>query len=180
MRRLSFLFVPILLTAIACENAETKQKDSEQSEAVQNKTEINEGFESRDLNEFDLEAEIQLPKGGTPITIKNEPTGDIAFSDGKHFKFLITPFGFTLEELKEELKSDLVYEINYIEEQSDYVVFEKTIPDSDVEKEIHFIMVKEFGGEYYEIKSSSEGIFKKHHIDKMLQSAKSFKLKSTS
>lgn len=174
MKKLLSIIALIAAITVACDNANsTKEHSSEDTIATEDASTAIEGFEVVSLEDYDLNFDIQLPEGGQAISIQTSPSGDVLFNDGKHFSFSITPFGFSLEELKAELDNDLVYSINYVEEGTDYIIFEKTIADSDVEKEMHFIMVKEKEGELYEIKSSTDQVFKKHHIDKMIQSAKS-------
>lgn len=169
----------IFLAAMSCNNStESNQNKTEEAGQVDSAYEKLDGFEVKDLSEFDIDAMIQLPNEGSPISINASPTGDVVINDGKHFNFTITPFGFSLEELRAELDNDLVYEVTYLEENAEYIIFEKSIPESDVDKEVHFIMVKEHNGDLYEIKSSAENSFKKHHIDKMIKSASSLSFKS--
>lgn len=180
MKKLQYLAALMLIVIVfACNNSADTNENSDDAAVATEAADI-EGFESQDLSEYGIDANIQLPSTGSPISINSSPSGDLVINDGKNFNMMITPYGFTLEELKEELDNDLVYDINYLEEEADYIVYEKTIPDSDVEKEVHFIMVKDYNGDPYEIKSSAEGSFKKHHIDKMIQAAKSLTFESNS
>jgi hypothetical protein len=155
---------------------ETKEESNNTEELS---TESYEGMTEVNLSEFGLEATIQIPdesKGKAEIT--ETSFGSIQIVVGQNYGIEIVPFGLSIDEKKEELAGDLVYNVEYLTENPTLIEFKRTIKESDVEEEYHFFMSKELNGEVYEIKSISEMSFKKFALKSMVNSAKSLKMKN--
>ncbi len=156
--------------------AETKEESNSTEELS---AESYEGMTEISLSEFGLEATIQIPdesKGKAEIT--ETSFGSIQIVVGKNYGIEIVPFGLSIDEKKEELAGDLVYNVEYLTENPNLIEYKRTIKESDVEEEYQFFMNKELNGEVYEIKSISEMSFKKFALKSMVNSAKSLKMKN--
>ncbi len=159
-------------TAESNEDEATEQIESTEEEALSNMTSI-------DLSEYDLAASISIPdesKGRAEVNATD--WGSIAIKVGAKYNLDILPFGISVAEKKEELASDLVYEIEYIEETESSILYKKTIKDSEIEAEYHFFLTKEIDGDIVEVKNGAEESFSQRAIEKMMQSANSLKANS--
>jgi len=170
----------VISILFACNNAPSENATEENVEETSEKKEVDlSGMEEIDLSEYDLLATMLVPdesKGNREIGFTE--AGNILIKVGSRYGIEIVPFGMTVAEKKEELAGGLVYNIGFIEETENSILYSKTIKDSEIEAETHFFYSAEINGELIEIKSLDGSPFSSGMIKKMLASAKSIKGKS--
>ncbi|MCB0802197.1 MAG: hypothetical protein KDB74_03800 [Flavobacteriales bacterium] len=182
LNKLTFGFIALFL--IACGSSETKSTAETENENTENQNSESAidltDMEKTDLSEFDFPIEIYIPSNNGKPEITATEWGSLEIRIGDNFGVEIVPNGSDITSRKADMDKDLVFTYNFIEESPDLIVYEQTILDSGVEPEFHFFMNKTINGELFEIKSLAEMNFKKHHIEKMLNAAKSIQVKSVS
>jgi hypothetical protein len=168
-----------LLFAVACDTPASKETEKETTDsAEEGKAADEEGsyenMNTVNLSEYDVFGSVKIPdeSQGKP-EIKTTAAGSTVVKVGNKYAIEIIPFGMSLQEKKDELNDDLVYEVNYLEEKADYIIYEKTIADSEVEPEVHFYLIKDLNGEIYGIQNVNKQAFSEKAIRDMLHSAKS-------
>lgn len=179
MKKLKYTGLVVLaVTLFACGNAATEETESTSVETAVESTENNyEGMEMVDLNGYDIPASIYIADGskGKP-DFRTTGWESLEIEVGKNFGIEIIPFGLTVAEKRTELEGDLVYEIEYLEEAPDKIVYRKTIKDSEVEPEVHFFFNKDLNGDNYTVKSLNKP-YNKREIENMMIAAKSLSAK---
>lgn len=172
-----FLFLALITGFVACGAPKEEAQEETNSESTENVEEAADlaGMEEVSLADYQMESSISLPMDRKPDIVATD-WGSIEIRIGDKFGIEILPAGISVAEHKEELASDLVYNIEYLEDSENLVVYKKSIEGSDIDAEHHFFMNFEADGELYEIKSLADMSFKKPQVDKMVNSAKSFKL----
>ena len=174
MKTIKFIgAIAISMSLFACAGAATAESSEENTEKSAQAEVDYEGMELVDLSEFLVNASMQLPdESKGPRKIQNSATESIEIMLGDKFGIELIPFGLSITEKQEELNGDLVYNIEYLEETPDKIVYKKTIKDSKIEPEFHFFLTKEINGEPFSVKSLNKA-FRKKAIEKMVLSAES-------
>lgn len=177
------LLIVSLIHLAACENS-TSQKEESANETTEVKSDAEanyQGMKQVDLTDYTIPASLYIPDEKKGVAkISETAYGSVQIEVGDRFGLEIVPFGQSLKDKKADLANDLVYTVNIIEEDENYVLFEKSIKDSDIEAEYHFFMNVELDGELYELKSVSDKAYSKAAAESMLKSAKSFSPKAVS
>ncbi len=179
MKYLSSLLTLLLITTIfSCSSGGGAEGDAEtDSTAVANAVEEDySNMSEADLSDYGIMATIMTPDDGK-LEIEETSWGSVTLKAGQKFGLEIVPFGLTLEEMKAEMDQGGVYKVEIIEEDPAYILYKRSIPDSEVSDEYHFFMNKEINGEIYEIKSMADMELKEGAARKNLKAAKSFKAK---
>jgi len=173
MKKLKFIgLFALSMSVFACGGGESPEAGSEAVETASAEVDYK-GMEWTDLTEFGVNASLQIPNGDKgPQRIQNSATESVEIIVGTSYGIEVIPFGLTVEEKKAGLDGDLVYTIEYLEDTPDKVVYKKTIKDTDVEPEFHFLLMKEIDGESYSIQSLNKA-YKQRWIEKMVISAES-------
>ena len=157
----------------ACENSSTTNDTEESTEAVE-ETKAAANMEALDLSEYGMPATIPIPdasKGKAEVNMTD--WGSLEIRVGNRYGIELVPYGMSVAEVKAELESGLVYEINFIEATDQLLFYEKQIKDSDIAPEYHFFFTAEMQGDIVEIKSLGEA-YSKGAVEAMIASAKSF------
>ena len=151
------------------DGADSTQVENAAAEDYSDMTEVN-------LSEYGIAASIMVP-GENKGKLEMEETswGSITLKVGDKFGIEIVPFGLTLEEMKAEMDQGGVYQIEIIEEDPNYLLYKRSIPNAEVKDEYHFFMYKEINGESYEIKSMADMELKELAARTALKAAKSLK-----
>lgn len=173
---LSVLFLSFILT-----NCSTPSKPKEIDLLFE--------FKVFSLDKYDIPATIMLPDetssiGASTQTVVNHEEGDFKWEveQGPNFKFRIDDWGDDeqiLEAEKEKIKSIHFYDINYLKNTSDLLVYERKLnvkgaknASKDVGKDhvtYHIFYMKKINGIVYTFKSQDEGVPKK--IIELLQAS---------
>lgn len=182
MKTKHLLFITGLATLMAACGGNVEKQNNTNTESSENSTETDYSqMQLVSLSKFNIPAEVYIPNESKGKAMINEsPSGGVEIKVGDRFGIEVVPFGLTKEEVKAELDNDLVYSIEYIEEDDKSMLYKKSIKDSDIEAEFHFFLEKDINGEIYEVKSINEMEFKESAAKEMLKSARSLQAKSTS
>ena len=171
------ILATVVSLAFACNSGPANDSESNQKSELNVQTE---GMKQIDLSEYELNAHMFVPddsKGKADIIATD--WGSIEINVADWYGIEIIPYGMTLSDKKAELKSDLVYTVDYIVEEENLILYKKTISGSDVDPEFHFFMTTEIDGELVEVKSSADQSFTKKQVEKMINSAKTLSSKAT-
>ena len=180
MKRLNLLFACCFVALIAT-NCSTPPKQKEIDLLYE--------FKAFSLDKYSIPATIMLPDetssiGASTQTQVEHEEGDFKWEvqQGPNFKFRIDDWGDDeqiLEAEKEKIKSIHFYDINYLKNTSDLLVYERKLnvngsknAPKDVGKEhitYHIFFMKKIKGIVYTFKSSDEGVPKK--IIELLQAS---------
>lgn len=182
MKTKNLLFIAgLAILLAACGGNANKQNETDaESKENSNETEYSQ-MQLVSLSEYNIPAEIYIPNESKGKAMINEnPAGGVEIKVGDRFGIEVVPFGLTKAEVKEELDNDLVYSIEYLEEDAQSMLYKKSIKDSDIDPEFHFFLEAEINGDIYEVKSINEMGFKESAAKEMLKSARSLKAKTTS
>ena len=173
---ISIAVLGLSLFLTACENSSPSNEAEESTETVETSTPAA-NMEAIDLSEYDLPATISIPdasKGKAEVIMTD--WGSVEIRVGSRYGIELVPFGMSVADIKGELESDLVYEINFLEATDNLLFYEKQIKDSDIDPEYHFFYTAEMEGDIVEIKSLGEA-YSKGAVEAMIASARSFEAK---
>ncbi len=110
-----------------------------------------------------------------PLDITEQDWGAVEIRAGKYFQMQVAEGG-DLDLKKSDLKEDLLYKAEILEEGPGYVVYKQYIEGSNVEPFYHFYMVKNINGTDYEIQDINTGeAFPEKAVRKMFEAAKAAK-----
>lgn len=154
---------------------ETKEESGDATSVEETTTEDLSGMDELALDDFQLFGSIYLPNDKKPLVVTTD-WGSTEIRVGDYFGIEILSAGISVEEFKTQLAEDLVYTIEYIEDSENLIIYSKSIEGSDIKPEVHFFMNYEGNGELFEIRSVADESFTKPSIEKMVKSAKTFKL----
>lgn len=176
LRTFTILSFSILLFACGDNSAvEANENEAAEEATMKEETTLKNAVDI-DLSQYDLAASISIPdesKGKAEVSLTD--AGSIVIKVGTNFNLDIQAYGISVAEKKDELASDLVYEIEYIEESENSILYKKSIKDSDITPEYHFFLNKEIDGDIVEVKNGLEEFFSQKAVEKMMQSANSLK-----
>ncbi|MEX2379100.1 MAG: hypothetical protein WD530_00025 [Vicingaceae bacterium] len=168
------LMAGLAVLLAACGGNAEKQNDADAESKENSKVADYSQMQLVSLSEYNIPAEIYIPNENKGKAMINEnPAGGVEIIVGDRFGIEIFPFGLTKEEMKAELENDLVYSIEYIEEDDKSMLYKKSIKDSDIDPEFHFFLEAEIKGDIYEVKSINQMEFKESAAKEMLKAAKS-------
>jgi len=74
-----------------------------------------------------------------------------------------------------DLKDDLVFSSEIINEEENAIIYTQDIPDSGVKTQNHFLYKAVVGADVYEVRDVIDGEFGSGMIEKMLEAAKTIK-----
>lgn len=169
-----FILLGLVAGIVACGNKEEPKNSPEVEDTIEEAVDLS-GMEEVSLSDYQMEASIYIPNNKKP-EIMGTDWGSTEIRVGEYFGLEILPSGISVAEFKEQLATDLVYTIAYIEDSENLVIYTKSIEGSDIKAEHHFFMNVEVKGELFEIKSLAEMGFSKLSVEKMVNAAKTFKL----
>lgn len=170
----AIVFSAIFMLACSGNQKETEKTETESSSDYNNMIQVQ-------LNEFGVDASMYIPdENKGKAEIEKTPYGSVEIRVGDNFGLEVVPFGQSKAEFKVELEGDLVYEVEYLEEDDHLLFYKRSIKDSDMEPEFHFFLEKKINGEIYEVKSLADMSFKENAVKEMLKSAKSIETKPMS
>lgn len=171
------LIAAVTIFAAACDQKAEKD-DSKQADTEETTENDYSQMQVVSLDDYNVPAKIYLPNTSKGKALISElSSGGVEIIIGDHFGIEIIPFGLSKEEFKAELNGDLVYTIDYLEENEQSILYKKTIKDSEVDAEFHFFLEKDLNGDVYELKSLREMEFNESAAKQMLKAAKSFQSK---
>lgn len=168
------IFILSLTFIFSCGNEETKVTDKPVTE---------ENLKKTDLSEYELPFVIQTEK------IKDENGSflniDVTHEDGEldwilklgnSFNLVIEDWGDEKlnpkEEVKRQQELEQHFDYNYIKEESNYVVYSKSIPGDTLNTQHYFYSITEVEeGYYYAIKSNPSESFTLKQINSMLEAS---------
>ncbi|MEY4603297.1 MAG: hypothetical protein RIT43_589 [Bacteroidota bacterium] len=183
----SFLALIVFLALSSCSGSDNAPADEESEDEYYE-------FKGLNLKEYSIPAMIMLPDETANIGASTKPEvvhndGDFVWDIyvGPNFELHIEDYGdYTdlVEYKKKELKKQEVFEIDYLVNEKDLIVYESTLivrgskeasPTVGVKhKSYHVYAQKTINGITYELRSRDEG-YERVIIDLMAKSVKSFK-----
>lgn len=190
---------------IACESdtKETVDKEGDKVVVEEPKDKAVDLSELREfpMSEYDLEAVLFIPQKHyidadekdqleEPVVdhAEGEAFWDLSMRSDKNWK--ITVEDWADEEKSIALEKEIhketseVYDYNYIEEGSDYLLYQRALKSGSTTMDektasklpnFHFVVVKNINGTYITIKSDDLGEFRKVSAEKMLNAARAMK-----
>jgi len=172
MKKVTYLFATILvLTFTAC-GGDATDGTEEVVETVELK-----GFEELNLTEWGFNLTVMVPKeeiNGAPEVVLTE-RGALEIIVGLDFGLEIMFGEGDIELLKMDLKDDLVFSSEIINEEENAIIYTQDIPDSGVKTQNHFLYKAVVGADVYEVRDVIDGEFGSGMIEKMLEAAKTIK-----
>ena len=128
-----------------------------------------------DLSEYGVMASMYVPNGN--LMIEESGYGSIVLRVGDRFGIEVVPFGMEIVEKRNELEAGTVFQVEVLEERTDYMFFRKFIPGSEVLQEFHVYLTRDINGELVAVKSLDDMEMKEAQAREVLKSAKSIKVK---
>ena len=153
------------------------------------------------LTNYDLDATLFIPENHfmiseeeegleDPLVVhrEGEAKWDLSMRSNKNWNITVEDWGDEEQSIALEkqihTETSEVYDYNYIEEGSDYLLYQRalksgstTMDDKTASKlpNFHFVVVKNINGTYITIKSNDLGEFRKISAQKMLNAARALK-----
>ncbi len=178
MKKLKYICLFVLSISLFACGGETKSTEGETTESNTESSSTDfKGMELVELSQYGIDASIYIAdatKGKQDLRLTDQESLEIEV--GKRYGVEIVAYGLTVAEKKEELAGDLVYEIEYIEDSPNKIVYKKTIKDNEVEPEVHFLLTTELNDEPYTVQSLNK-VYNEKAIQKMITSAESLTAK---
>lgn len=191
-KRIYFGFFIGLLSMVATMTACTEEPATDENELLVDDDYYE--FRSFNLKNYEIPAMISLPDETANIGASTKPEVEHIESDikwtirvGQNFELLIEDYAdFTdlIEVKKKELAEQNFFKINYVVDEKDLIVYERTLIVKGSEKaastvgiehkSYHVYGQKIVDGITYELQSRADG-YEKHIIQLMAKSIKSFK-----
>ncbi|MDQ3192849.1 MAG: hypothetical protein M3Q58_14735 [Bacteroidota bacterium] len=171
---LKILILPVLLIFAGC-NGEENTTNTE--------AEIPAGWLQLDLEQpgmhYGLPMVINIPdesiaKGKSEIM--EGPFGGTQILAGSDFNLEIMAAPLSMAEKKEEIERSPIFKITYITDEPDMIFYKSEIQDTEI-AQYHFYLVKEIGKGTYGIENVKEEEYSETGIQRMIDAAKSLKLK---
>ena len=163
----------LIITSCGDKN-NTNNDDDNSSEEVQLPENIKK-FVPFDLSPYGYNLEIYIPDstqgipeaeltdwGAIVLTVGNDYGVEINYNDGG------------LELLKEDLNLSDVFKSTILKEEPEGIVYKQEIPDANIVK-YHFMVVKNFGADVFEIKDLMDNDYTQSAIEKMFEASKTLK-----
>lgn len=204
MKKLLFT-IAISSLFIACESE--NKKDIEGTDETVATEDVNEtAVDLSELREFpltdyDLDATLFIPENHfmiseeeegleDPLVIHSEGEAkwDLSMRSNKNWSITVEDWGDEEKSiaLEKEIHTETseVYDFNYIEEGSDYLLYQRALKSGSTTMDektasklpnFHFVVVKNINGTYITIKSNDLGEFRKISAQKMLNAARALK-----
>jgi hypothetical protein len=176
MKKLAYLLVVLTISILllpACGNS-TDDKNNDADNTVQLPEKIKK-FIPFDLSPYGYNLEIYIPDslegkpeaeltdwGAIILTVGSDYGIEIAYGDGD------------LSLLKEDLNMSDVFKSTIITEEPEGIVYKQEIPGTNIVKH-HFMVVKNFGADVFEIKDLMENDYTPAAINKMFEAAKTLR-----
>tara|TARA_R100001015_G_C4632306_1_gene195693 strand:- start:2219 stop:2815 length:597 start_codon:yes stop_codon:yes gene_type:complete len=168
----------IAFSLIACgSGGGNSDSDATDSTAVES-NEMQEDYSQMqevDLSEYGVMASMYVPNGN--LMIEESGYGSIVLRVGDRFGIEVVPFGMEIVEKRNELEAGTVFQVEVLEERTDYMFFKKFIPGSEVLQEFHVYLTRDINGELVAVKSLDDMEMKEAQAREVLKSAKSIKAK---
>lgn len=173
MKKFSIYLLSFTMILFAACNGDGNKGKDDKDKKGDNKEEMK-GFVEYDLSPHGYKLIMMIPDENTGLP-KAEVTGwgAIDLTVGQNYGVRIEMGEGDMELMKKDLKEDLVYQADIIEEKPNYLFYKKVIPGADLDAEYHFFYKKEFdNGEIYEVKNLKSEVYSEKAVKKMLKSAK--------
>ncbi len=177
MKKFAFILLAISFTTlISCGGDSDNSKENTQ-EQVELK-----GFEKLDLTPYGYNLSIMIPEAEThgDAEVVLTERGALEVIVGTDFGIEIMYGEGDIELLKMDLKEDLVFKFEIIQEEENALIYKQDIPDSGVKTQNHFFYKAVVGNNIFEVRDIMQGEFGEGMIQKMLEAAKTLKASSGS
>jgi hypothetical protein len=170
---MAFVFI-FIITSTSCGDKNNSEAADNKNEAVQLPENIK-NFIPFDLSPYGYNLEIYIPDSlqGIP-NARLTDWGAIILTVGNDYGVEITYGDGDLSLLKEDLNLSDVFKSTILKEEPEGIIYKQEIPDANIVK-YHFMVVKNFGADVYEIKDFMEQDYTKVAIEKMFEAAKTLK-----
>lgn len=174
MRNLLFLLAFCAL--FACSESPTKEPLT--SEASEKSSSVLSGMTELDLSPYTSFTAMMVPdksRSGVDASVEvDEASGFVHIHAGKKFRITLRQEPTTLEDIKQELAHDLMWnnEVSGSDEHS--IIIKKTLPDGSMEQ-FHFATVLPGVGSNVVLKSDPMGEFTLKDVERMIYCAQSLK-----
>ncbi|HCQ30329.1 MAG TPA: hypothetical protein DIU39_08590 [Flavobacteriales bacterium] len=177
MKKYIYLFSVLVFSALltlSCGNKNNTDKDNNTEETTQLPEKIKR-FVPFDLSPYGYNLEIYIPDSlqGIP-NARLTDWGAIILTVGNDYGVEITYGDGDLSLLKEDLNLSDVFKSTILTEETEGIIYKQEIPDANIVK-YHFMVVKNFGADVYEIKDFMEKDYTEAAIEKMFEAAKTLK-----
>ncbi len=180
MKKFTFLFLSLALIVISSCGGDnsTEENTSNNQENTVKKHKLK-GYEELDLNPWGFELSIKVPnatENGEPEVLLTE-RGALEISVGRSFGLEIMFGEGDIKLLKSDLKDNMVFNSEIIKDEPNALIYTQTIPNSGVKPQNHFFYKAVIGNDIYEVRDLIDGEYGIKLIEKMLDAAKTIKLK---
>ena len=168
------LILPLFI-AISCGGDKTDSTEQNTSIEIAKTTDLT----SYELP-FSIKTEQVKDENGVPLNIEvlhEEGDLDWIVKFGDRFSLIIEDWGDeeknALVEIKRQQELEQFFVYDFIENESDYILYSKSIPGDSLSTEYNFYAVKDVKGIFYTIKSNPAQNFTLEEAKKMLEASKS-------
>ncbi len=172
---LKILILPVLLIFAGCNGEDNASTDAE--------AEMPSGWIQLDLEQpgmhFSLPMIMNIPDEGIAkgkSEISEGPFGGTQILAGSDFNLEIMAAPLTMDEKKEEIERSPIFKITYLTDQPDMIFYKSEIQDTEI-TQYHFYLLKEIGNNTYGVENIKEEEYSEAGIKRMIDAAKSLKLK---
>ena len=174
MKKITY-FIVLLISAALVSCGGESNSDNTTEEVV--KAKVLKGYEELDLNEWGFQMSIMVPnaeQNGEAEVVLTE-RGALEIVVGSAYGVEIMYGEGDLELLKMDLKEDLVFASEIVNEGENSLVYKQDIPDSGVKTQNHFFYRAQLGTDIYEVRDLIDGNYGLGMIEKMLEGVKTLK-----
>jgi hypothetical protein len=171
MKKVAYLVAIILGLSIASCGGNEESTDVKVEEVVLK------GYEELNLSEWGFNLTVMVPQadfyGKPEVTLTESGTLEVVV--GLDFGIEIMYGDGDIELLKSDLKTDLIFTSEILQEEEKAIIYSQNIPDSGVKTQNHFLFKAEIGTDTYEVKDVRDSQYGQGMIKKMLEAAKTLK-----
>jgi len=129
------------------------------------------------LETYFIDGQLLLPdvsqRGISPTIVLNDITGMLDINIGKGFHMQLREEDLNISDLKASWLLDPVWQHEVIQEDSQFIVYSKKLPDGSMEQ-FHFMAIQSHRDRNMLIRSAAIEEFDKEDVDVMLLTAKTF------
>ena len=173
MKKFNYLiitFVIILMVSCGGNDVDTTADNNEQKTSLK-------GYKELDLNEWGFEMVLKVPNsdmnGDAEVTLTER--GALEIMVGQNFGIEIMFGEGDIQLLKLDLKEDLIFVSEILQEEEDVLIYEQSIPNSGVKTKNHFFCKKQLAADIYEIRDLVDGTYGTKAIDQMIAAIRAMK-----
>lgn len=130
-----------------------------------------------DLSKYGFDVSIQIPDSTIGLAeIVHTNSGAVEIVVGRNFGISVQYGEGDIAMLKEDLKADDVFKSEWLIDEANTLLYNRTIPNTEIETQHHFLHVTQLSNAIFEVRTLDMETYGKKATEDMLNAAKTLKV----